>query len=318
MFKLPGAPSPSADLHELADFMELHAWREGAISEQRICDALGRDDDNEVQDGVESSDDDIAAKLEEVMLEIERRVSACDGAYPFNLDRVGTVLRHNAADQSVRKEVYRYLLLATRLNMTEHDTHAGIDGTELLEEVSACALRGYLGADRAQSLVFGTSATGSFKERVDQLIYRVGEGGRFKGKNTDDLQPADAKLDVIAWVPFADSLPSKVVIFGQCKTGTNWKGELTQLQPDKFTGLWMTNPFCHVPSRAFCIAEAASQTRWHHDATYAGILFDRCRLAGLSFGLDADLFERVQTWSAAAISSFLLPARITPRRNARS
>ena len=301
MFKLPALPSPRADVHELADFAELLAWQNDTVSAREILAFLSRTGDNEFNEGVDDEDDINADALDDVMMEIDRRSRSCVGGYPFALDLKGTVLRHNPGDVSERAVVYRYLLLSTRLNMTTDKIQANIDGTGLLEEISAAVLRCYLGYDRAQSVVFGTAIGGTFRDKVDTLCHAIGEGGRFEALDPGPVNANDDRLDSVAWIPFSDMRPGKLIIFCQCKTGSNWKEHTTQLQPDAFINRWMKHrTFLVKPMRAFCVSEATGPTNWRGLVSYAGLLFDRLRLVDFLDRIEPDLLVRVRTWNAAA------------------
>ncbi len=301
MFKLPALPSPRADVHELADFAELLAWQNNSVSAREILAYLGRTGDNEYNEGVDDEDDINADALDEVMVEIDRRRKSCVGGYPFALDLKGTVLRHDPSDASERAIVYRYLLLSTRLNMTSNKVQADIDGTGLLEEISAAVLRCYLGYDHAQSVVFGTSIGGTFRDKVDALCSALGEGGSFEALDPGPVNANDDRLDSVAWIPFSDMRGGKLIIFCQCKTGSNWKEHTTQLQPDVFIKRWMKHrTFLVQPVRAFCVSEATCPIHWGGLVSYAGLLFDRLRLVDYLDRIEPDLLERIRTWNAAA------------------
>ena len=196
-------------------------WINGNTSAREIVAYLGRLDENDSNAGCEDNDDENAERLDEAMNEIERRESACASGYPFALTQEGTVLQYPILKpEETQKVVYLYLLLSTRLNMKDNRNHAGIDGTNLLEPLSAHVLKNYLGRDKAQSLVFGTSGEGSFEDKVNKLCHNLREGSRFQSLDNAPVKAKDAKLDAVAWVPFADRLPSQLIIFGQCKTGT--------------------------------------------------------------------------------------------------
>ncbi len=301
MFKLPALPSPRADVHELADFAELLAWRNQSVSAREILAFLGRTGDNEYNEGVDDEDDINADALDDVLIEIDRRSKSCVAGYPFALDRKGTVLRHDASDCSERAIVYRYLLLSTRLNMTADKVQADIDGTGLLEEISAVVLRCYLGHDRAQSLVFGTAIGGTFREKVDALCAALGEGGCFEPLDPGPVNANDDRLDSVAWIPFSDMRSGKLMIFCQCKTGSSWKEHTTQLQPDAFIRRWMKHrSFVVKPVRAFCVSESTCPTNWGGLTSYAGLLFDRLRLVDFLDCIEPDLLSRIRTWNTAA------------------
>ena len=295
MFKLPALPSPRADVHELADFAELMAWQNDSVSAREILAYLGRTGDNEYNEGVDDEDDINADALDDVMIEIDRRSKSCVGGYPFALDLKGTVLPHDPSDSSERAVVYRYLLLSTRLNMTADKVQADIDGTGLLEEISAAVLRCYLGYNRAQSVVFGTAIGGTFRDKVDALCGALGEGGGFEALDPGPVNANDDRLDSAAWIPFSDKRGGKLIIFCQCKTGSNWREQTTQLQPDAFIRRWMKHrTFLVVPVRAFCVSESTSPNHWGGLVSYAGLLFDRLRLV--------DFLDCIESRSARAHS----------------
>ena len=300
MFKLPTLPSPQAEPHELADFAELLCWDRGSASEREIVAALGRLDDNDNKVGCDDDEDENTACLDEVMNEIERRSLACGSGYPFQLDCSGTVLRHDHASTGHRSVLYRYLLLSTRLNMLNSRVHANIDGADLLEPISANVLKDYLGGRRARTLVFGTAAAGTFQDKVEAICRDLCEGGGFESLDSGPVEANDDKLDTVAWVPFSDCLAGQLIIFGQCKTGSNWGGLVAQLQPDAFIKKWMRGTVVVNPIRAFCVSEAANRSRWSGTCTAAGILLDRCRLVDFCTNLPPDLLTQVNEWTSAA------------------
>lgn len=301
MFKLPAMPTGRADVHELADFAELLALQHNSISVQEMLAYLGQIADNEYNEGADDEDDLNANALDEVMGEIDRRGQACGTGYPFVLDLRGTVVRHRTTDNSERADVYRYLLLSTRLNMTSEKVQAGIDGTALLEELAAVVLRCYLGPERAKSFVFGTAVAGGFQGKIQQLCEAIGEGGAFSNIDPGPADANDDKLDAVAWIPFSDGRAGKLVLFCQCKTGSNWKDHLTQLQPDVFLRRWTsTRGYLLNPVRVFCVSEAAQPSKWHGLAGYAGLLFDRLRVVDFLGQVEVELMMRLRRWNAAA------------------
>ena len=313
MFKHPGVPTVRASAHELADFAELTAWRDGSVSTTALSRALGRIEENDYGDGVPEEDAaDLDAK--EAYIEIEARSRACGRStgYPFSIDDRGNTLALRSGELNCRQLVYLYLLLATRLNMGDNRRHAEIDGASLFEKLCAEVARTCLGS-RAESMVFGTaSGTGPFRARVADLCRRLGEGGGARDAASPNVK--DGRLDVVAWTPFADSWPGKLTIFGQCKTGTEYRDTLTQLQPDAFCAKWLREMPAVVPVRAFFISEALSRSgasarnEWYERSTDAGLLFDRCRTVDFCDGLTDDVLEEVRTWTGAAAGNNELPA----------
>ncbi len=113
----------------------------------------------------------------------------------------------------------------------------------------------------------------------------------------------DDKLDTVAWVPFADERHSKLVVFAQCKTGTNWQGYTTQLQPLNFIKKWCNESFTLDPIVAFFCAESPNRTTWKSTCVSAGLLFDRCRI--VSHASQADVGD-INKWYTTAKQSFRL------------
>lgn len=310
MFEWPGDPSPHAEEHELADFLELAAWRDGGTSAVALSRLLGRLGENDYSSGV-PEEDEIDQAAESAFAELERRGQACGGGYPFVLGDEGVTVRLDEPgpeEATARYSIYKYLLLATRLNMRDNRRHAGYDGALLFEELAAEAARGYLGP-RSESLVFGTAARAArFPAKIDMLCERMGEGGGFHNRDGAPPRERDGKLDVVAWKPFADCRPGKLIAFGQCKTGTHYMNELTQLQPDSFSSKWLhTQPAVH-PVRMFFLAEALPRTRWRSQVADAGILFDRCRVVDFCRDPDHAVWEKVRDWTAAAAQAAGLPS----------
>jgi len=306
MFKLPSLPSPRADANELADFAELLALKEVITSAREIAAYLGRLDDNAHNEGCDDDQDDINNHLDSVMIELERRASACREGYPFTLERVGTVLRHVSVDTDDRHSVYRYLLLATRLHMQNDRQHAKIDGSLLFEELAAHVIQCYLGSKRARSIVFGTAAKGGFAKKINDLCQALGEGGQFHNPEKAPVDENDDKLDTVTWVPFTDRSRGQLIVFSQCKTGSTWGGQTASLQPDAFVRKWMSDIPYFTPIRAFCIAESAYRVHWRKHAINAGLLFDRCRLIDFCEDLPAPLLLKIRTWTEAALESVTL------------
>ena len=313
MFKFPGFPTERASAHELADFVELMAWRDGKASTTDLSRAIGRIEENDYGAGA-PEEDEAEHDAESAYIEIEIRDCACgtSASYPFLICGQGNTLVRQSGKLNCRQLVYLYLLLATRLNMHDNRMHAGIDGALLFEKVCADVAKSYLG-DRAESMVFGMSAqTGGFRKRVEDFCRQLGEGGGVK----DEVNPnvKDGKLDVVAWKPFADSCQGKLIIFGQCKTGTNYRDMLMQLQPDAFCKKWLRDKPPVDPLRAFFVSEALSRSgdrsrhQWYEHSADAGLLFDRCRIVDFCDSVADEVLEEVRTWTEAAAGCTELPA----------
>ena len=303
-FKLPDGPSPRAPEHELADFAELTAWGVGSASIVAISRVLGRLAENDHSQGV-LEDDEAEPAVDDAFVELERRREACGDGYPFEIVGSGDTLRAIQAVENPAHIVYVYLLLATRLRMDRDREHAGVDGALLFERLSAEVACGYLGA-RAESLVFGTGGA-DFPSKIDNLCRRIGEGGGFVKRDGVSHRRHDGKLDVVAWKPFSDEYSGKIVVFGQCKTGTRYKDSLTQLQPDAFFSKWCRMSPVVNPVRAFFVSESLPHADREGAGRDAGLIFDRCRIVDFCDGIEAATRHDVATWTKAAAAAAGLP-----------
>ena len=312
MFKWPNAPSIRADLHEYADFVELMAWQHARISVTALLRLSNRLNDNDYSGGV-PEEEETDAIIEESFAEIGRRADFCENGYPFSMEEQGHSLRF-AYDVANEKHItYNYLLLATRLNMRDNRRHANLDGTQIFEELAAEVGQSYLGA-RAQGFVFGTANQGhNFPERVNELCRRLREGGEFVNRNYTRPTERDGKLDVVVWKPFSDLLPGKLTVFGQCKTGTDYRDTLAQLQPDTFCTKWLRDQIVPTPMRAFFVAEALPSSHWYNIVADSGLLFDRCRIVDFCDDISDSTLRKVSAWtSAAAIATGLPDPNLRP------
>lgn len=303
-FKLPGRPSARADIHELADYLELLAVCGNRISTREAVSIMGREGEADPNVGCEDVDDENCDDVDEAVAELERRQKACNGGYPFKVDQYGNTVSFEGKAKPKHAILYCYLLLATRFNMKSSKIHAGIDGALLFEDVSAHILKHYLGGFRGRAMVFGTaSGSADFPEKVRRLCLDLGEANGFKNQGRGLVTANDDKLDVVGWIPFADNTAAQVIVFGQCKTGTAWTDALCQLQPDAFIKTWIDGHILVDPIRAFFVSEAVNRARWFHYAAQGGLLFDRCRLVDSFKEMPEELFDKMLSWTVAAQAS---------------
>ncbi|MCL2000071.1 MAG: hypothetical protein FWG74_01435 [Planctomycetes bacterium] len=310
VYKIPDAlPGKDAPTHELADYLEILCWRDGITSERAMMISLGLLDDNLHGD----EDDEFETSASEVMIEIERRMNACAGGYPFSFaEETGEVITRRL-DWGKNRAAYLYcfMLLATRLDMQRHARWDNIDGTKIFEDIGRHALCDYLGIrDINNSIVFGTSAKGGFREKVDHMCEIMGEGEGVRDETEEDQDSTgnekDGKIDAVAWLPFADGGKGFFSVFAQCKTGTSWEKALTVTQPDKFITKWCKKGFSVIPSRAFMIADSPSRKKWFNHVCDAGILFDRCRIAEHGEAIPDSLLGDIRRWTETAFDVLVM------------
>lgn len=315
-YMIPGEPSPRAHSHELADFAEIQAWLKGGCSQREVQRQQEQLDDNlessdrhaptsfpdTEYDGIPGPEDDIEQMADYMVNELEDRSNACEVGYPFRQSRNGNVLIYSPDNNNpVKSDIYLFLLLATRLNMKDCRVQGGHDGTLLFEELSAKVLHNYLGAFRGEGIVFGTAAGNRFEEKINYMCKRLEEGGSFSNPDSAPPTKNDDALDIIAWIPFADRRASKLSIFAQCKTGTNWTNSSGDLRPRDFLKTWTRQGgFALDPIRSFFVAEAIDRSRWNSIVTSTGLFFDRCRIVSVAEEINTGLLSKIKEWTEAA------------------
>ncbi len=236
------------------------------------------------------------AVAESAFSEIEARSTNCGGSYPFKLD--GQRLQ---ATPATDRSIYVFLLLVAVFGAKAGPKD--IDAVALFDDLAAQAARSYL---NGESYVFGFPrrvAPPGFINALDDLVAQMGEG-QGNRKRPSSVKQKDAKLDIVSWRAFADRRPGKVIAFGQCATGADWKDKLSELQPRTFYSLWLAENPVIDPIRMFFMPFGVPDSEWL-DVSYAGgggIVFDRCRLVHHADGVDADLKGRVAAWNANVLS----------------
>jgi len=255
-----------------------------------------------VEDEVDEGAERAQAVAEGALGELEEREIACgrsNSAYPFELG-YQTVSAKRGTDWSI----YAFLLLLGRYGKDAGPP--GSDGADLFERVCAAAAVEYFGgADHgAQSYLFGFPrriGKAGFSDALDDLCLLLNEGGGHRHRPTSRAQK-DAKLDIVAWKAFDDGRPGKLIGFGQCATGADWPAKLTELLPDSFCRKWMHEVPPVPPIRMFFIPFRLERSRWYAINSDGGVMFDRCRIVGLTRGIDRLLKKECAAWARFVIN----------------
>lgn len=273
-YKIPDTPSIGSNVCELADYIELQCVAGG--DEYSILTALKQISlPSDEIDGEE--EDTLMNALEQSLGEIESRERSCNGRYPF-VAKNNSVLMKEGFNENIHYKMYLYLLLSTRLNMKNKKNVDGIDGTLLFEKVSSLVAKQYFG-EKSESIVFGTGAGNGwgFPEKVQDLTQKLGEGTGYRKPDDSTEDEKDGGLDIVVWRPFEDRKKGKLIGFGQCKTGTEWRHEVKELNPDDFCNTYLeTAPYVN-PIKLFFVAEQFVQNR-EKIVRDGGLFFDRCRI----------------------------------------
>lgn len=241
MIDTQSPPAPTDPLEHHADFLELSTL----LSEDRRTsvydyardlrignadEAVADSENDGREDGLDDDTDESEPLADAAFSALDERRRCCGtGMYPFEVEDAAISTSVNA-----ETTVYTFLALLSWFGGNAGPTR-GL-GHKLFEEVCARAAAEYLGgsANNAHWEVFGfprrVKKTG-FKDALDSLCTRLGEGdSHHRGRKTLPSQK-DGKLDVVAWREFADKRRGKLIFFGQCATGSNWLSKVSEL-PD--------------------------------------------------------------------------------------
>ena len=285
----------------LADFLELECLISGgAVSSLSYRSLLTVADDELDNEGIESADDKATEMLDVAVAECSKRSQFCNGRYPFEIGVSSLMLKSNLP---YFMEVYKFLLLITRMNMQTHRCFSGYDATSLFEELCACVAREYYGP-RSQVKVFGTSVSGTFEKKICNLLKSLNIKGNFKRPVGSTGREKDGSLDLVAWIPFADKREGQMIALGQCKTGTTWEQMLSDLEPRVFFASYSTEQPFASPVKMFFVSEFFEDYKWEERCRKGGVLFDRTRIMEyLPNEINADLLTRIKEWNASAMET---------------
>jgi hypothetical protein len=314
-FRLPALPSSSTESPaEIADFWEILTIRRAGKS-VALASVRAAIDRSAESDPAEDAEEDIEeeGRFDDAIEEIKYRMSVCGKSYPFyfatNSYRV-IALHPEAACE--KRDLYLFLLLATRLNMNTRRTFVGIDGPLLFEEVCEAALREMCGV-RGQTHRFGTSAGAqNFSDRLTSFFSDLQEFG-LRDDRPIPNHGGDDGVDLAWWntfswnsdIPFqADCSrpPGKLIVLAQCKTGTSWDAaDMNRLSPSSFFQKWMVHDPLGQCARLFMTAARVDDSLWEDVHRDGGVFFDRCRIVDYAAPtISSELMARVRRWTAAA------------------
>ena len=285
--------------YTIADFLELECIKAGTeISSLSYRSYMSVSDDEIDNNGMESSDDKSIVKLDAAIAECSNRLNCCPIQYPFIIGNSSLGLK---PDSSWHRDIYIFLLLTTRLNMRDEHVQDELNGTKLFETLCSLVIKEYYGK-HCRAEVFGTSTSGSFKDKVDGLLKALCIKGHVKEPEGTTGRQKDGNLDIVAWIPFSDKKDGQLIAMGQCKTGTHWETLLPELDPDNFFALYSSQQPYSRPQKLFFVSESFGDYKWGERCASVGILFDRTRIMEyLPENMDEELLSKIIKWNKAAL-----------------
>lgn len=285
---------------EIVDFMEFQsvvsADKRYSLTSLLTTLGIGTDDALDEDANLQQT-----SSMEEAFSEIDDRKKKSHNKYPFYSTGSAIVLDESVSD--CIRDVYVFLLLSTRVNMNQYKIQKGIDGTELFEYLCSEVLKNYFGA-HSKSFVFGTGAGNDFKDKVNNMILQLDERNcKFNYPDGSFQKEKDGKVDVVAFIPFADKNEGKFIAFGQCKTGTSWRDSVVQLNPGNFLRKFTSNLFPFTPIAVFMVSESFYDNWRVMQIDSNGFLFDRSRIMEyLPDTISSELLENIRTWNKEVLS----------------
>ena len=312
----PPVPSATSSPVEHADWFELFTI--GSIGRIRslkdfTCeirrtgstDAIADSDDETYCSDIHSETSETIG--EDAFSEVEWRLKACGGEaiYPFTVES-----GYLEFPEGKESSIYIFLLL---LSVFGKDAGPkGMSGAKLFEDVCAEAGKAYFGErhPHTQSFVFGSPrSTGlpkRFDKAVDLLCRKMGEGRKFKNQYEGNYRHTkDSGLDIVIWRDFNDNRKGKLIAFGQCATGSNWKGKTGDLDVSEFCSCWLETSPVVDPLKLIFVPHRVEDNDWCRIALRGGLCFDRCRIAYCANNMDQGVIDRCAEWSQHAISERL-------------
>ncbi len=300
-YKFPDKPSAKAYIEELADYWEVKVIQNPnlPLSTRDIQNTLSIELDEINHDGIFSEDDEVLSDLDSVMNEILKRIDSTKQKYPFRLEG-SRLIFDKSCDEEIAN-IYIYLLLCTRFNMRDNKVQGHIDGALLFEKLCEVIGKNYWG-DNAESMILGTSNPGNFNSKVTQCIDFIGEGNCFVNRNHNDPTKNDDGIDIVLVKHFSDQRPSKLIGFGQCKTGTDWHKTINKSKMVDFCSTW----FRDIPVFEPIPIAFISDTLYHQFNDYSNskgcLMFNRFRLMEyLPKEIDSELYGQIQSWVEGAL-----------------
>jgi hypothetical protein len=304
-------PPVTAPPERLADWLESCALtspersvsRAGFIRDLGITGTI----DAEQEEGETQMSSVIESVSDDVFQELDERARSCGdepGGYPFNVTDNLLEVKKGAHESA-------YVFMALLALMEKESSPIFKAGSKLFEEVCAEAAKRYLGAphDCVRSVVFGFPRRvlpRGFADAVDLLCQELGEGIRARRSRPGLPDQKDGKLDLVVWRQFYEGRPGKLIGFGQCATGRNWQGKVSELpDPRDWWGLWVDDHPGVPPVKMFFVPHRVDGKNWFQTCVLGGILFDRCRIAQLVQGAPGDLQGRCAEWTARALDGMI-------------
>jgi hypothetical protein len=298
------------DVYSLSDYTEIKAvlQEDGSVSSTELSQDILRlgDDECQTRDGLENLAESASTDTFNVLSD-RQSLEVSDDRYPFVLDPSGSArLTFQLQPDNDYHWIYLFLLVTTFYRMDQHrffpypdvtdvnlskysgNRASATDVFELLCRDSASSILGGHLCDSVAAFVFGTGSNNVsvqtedkklvFQKRVDTLCEMIGDGGGYNNRYNRHFAKDDG-IDVVACRSFGDNQRNKLVLLGQCKTGSSWTvNDVSRLHFDSFVSQFCKDPWESSPVSVFFCSSHIDRSYWGAVATRKVLVMDRFRI----------------------------------------
>lgn len=301
VYRAPG----DTDLYRWADWAEVICWTSssGRLSLEEFAEFIEKRRDYLKVEGVEERDpskgvksdpllesvedvvqfnDQTVSRAVNVFYLLEARAQAYGKAYPFKVSATDNVISV-ANDESFAVGIYLFLLACSNFRYVRSKrTQAGLAAS--FETLSREAMRSML-PSASEVHIFGSSTanvgryTGPLVDRIEHLAKDLGEmlAPQFNRTRFEAGDYGDHGLDLVAWLPWGDSLRGMPIVFAQCACTGEWVSKQFSSSYQR----WVQVLTFAVPPLNSCYIpfdfRAADDTWYNEHDINSSILVDRRR-----------------------------------------
>lgn len=262
----------------IADWVELFV-----VSENKKISKM------KIQNLFDEAGIDIDSKIDDVILELDRRTSLYGTNSPFVVN--GTVIEPTIKWK--QNPIHTMCLIFSTYGV--EDTTDG--GTALFERIGNTFLKEFLSSDTVH-LGFPTST--SLVTQLDNVSTLTNEP---RGALTPQGGEKDSGVDFISWRPFHDSRSGQIIVLAQCGAGDDWKNK-SSIALGTWNHYINWNYETTVPS--MMITQIVQADKWIKYTNKFGVLIDRARLyrihTSCESNIPAALIKEVSKWCKSKLN----------------
>ena len=168
---------------------------------------------------------------------LKYRAAAFGSLYPFTVsDSLNQIKLRSCLSE--HQKLYVYLLMASSLRNFDKAVQTRIGNS--FECISAEALKRYVG-ENAEVHIFAANPSsryrGNINVKVNELAQDLFEESLVRENPLSTNSSKDEGLDIVGWFPFEDESPNRLLIFGQCACGEDWRGKQSSSGYEAWSGL---------------------------------------------------------------------------------